>query len=523
MLKFNNSYLFFLVITGFVFIASACNTSNMRSSKGLIVAEQTDTVYGHNENNKHEWTAFTIDGPVNGPKILVDSIMAFINKELYDAYESNAHLDENVISFTKEEMFTDDGKRLLSNYMEKYKSQLQDSLWRVFGLTMKMEAQTDKYVTYGLEFFYCGAGCSSQKEYHTFDKLDGHQVKEIISHENLVRFFKDYPEYSTIGADAWSGAPGWEFSSEYEYDNSWYGLLDDCFTLVIEGFGNHFLLTEFPYSQIFSYLSPEAQALVEQSGEEEPMLPAYQPERSEDGEAWMEVDTVNYSILGCLRTAGGPLVDTLKHYDPALEVYPKRVHSIGASEGSTVFLFIYSFGHLLYLDEAMTCTIDEDGLKPANLFAIEGKRDSVVSCMWYDQPLEASDGFPFDTFDENRFGLHYDPFMTRLYSPILESHDSDSEFANTSCLRYTGRFEVLQFNGKRFIYAGTDGAWWLNNDLRNYKRTISNRITADGIEQIDLMPEGTYRRTIWKGAKTLDDLRRKPDEIKMMSKEAIAL
>ena len=100
----------------------------------------------------------------------------------------------------------------------------------------------------------------------------------------------------------------------------------------------------------------------------------------------------------------------------------------------------------------------------------------------------------------------------------MESHDQDSEFANTSCLRYTGRFEVLQFNGKEFVPTKDDGAWWLNPDLRNYMRTVSNKMIADGIEQIDLMPEGTYRHAYWKGAKTLDDLRKKPDEIKM-SKE----
>jgi len=62
-----------------------------------------------------------------------------------------------------------------------------------------------------------------------------------------------------------------------------------------------------------------------------------------------------------------------------------------------------------------------------------------------------------------------------------------------------------------------DGAWWLYPALRNYKRTISNKKTDEGYEQIDLMPDGTYRRAVWKGAKTLDDLRRKPDEVKVTS------
>ena len=187
------------------------------------------------------------------------------------------------MSFSKEKMFTYDGERLFSRYMEKYKPLLQDSLWRVFGLTMSMEAQTDKYVTYGLEFFCCGAGCSSQKQYYTFDKIDGHQIKEIISHDNLIRFFADYPEYATIRADAWSGTPEWKFSPEQGFDNSSYGLLDDRFFLIIEGCGNHYLLTNVPYSQIFSYLSSEAQSLVEQKDDEKSILPSNLPRCSEDG------------------------------------------------------------------------------------------------------------------------------------------------------------------------------------------------------------------------------------------------
>lgn len=165
----------------------------------------------------------------------------------------------------------------------------------------------------------------------------------------------------------------------------------------------------------------------------------------------------------------------------------------------------------MYCDEALACIIGEDGLQPVTLFSLEGQKDSIVSCMWYDQLVSASDGFPFDELDENRFGIHYDYFTKRLYVPIMENHEKGSGFDN--CLRYTGRFEVLQFNGMEFVSVGTDGAWWLNADLRNYKRTISNRITADGIEQVDLMPDDTYRRAVWKGAKTLDDLRRQPNEM----------
>lgn len=504
-------FLLLLVIAGLVVGLLGCGNAKMELSKDLVVVEQTDTVYGGHEENSYCWAAITIDIPDNGPKVLIDSVMALVNESLYKFCELSVSYDDRVAAFSKEDVFTDDAKKVLSHYIEKYEPLIEDSLCNTHGIILKMEAQTEKLVTYGLEHFHCGASCGSEKYYHTFDKRDGHQVKEIISHDNLIRFFGDYPEYSTIGADPWAGEPGWKFSQENAFDNSSYGLLDDHFSLVIMGYGNHYMLTGFPYSQIFSYLSPETQALVEQKGEEEPMLPAFLPNRSEDGQFWMEVDTVNHALLGYVSAAGGPLVETLMHYEPELEIYPKRVHSIDGSDASTVILFIYSRGHLLYCDEALTCTIDENGLKPATLFSMEGERDSVISCMWYDQLVAASDGFPFEEVDEDRFGIHYDQFTKRLYYPIMENHEKDSGFEN--CLRYTGRYHVLQFNGKEFVYAGEDGAWWLNPDLRNYQRTISNRKTADGIEQIDLLPDSTFRRTFWKGAKTLDDLRKKPDKM----------
>ena len=482
-----------------------CGSTKIEHSKDLMVVEQTDTVRGNTEDNQYEWAAITVAVPINGPKALVDSVMAFINGELYNACESNAHFDDKIVSFGKTEMFTDDGERLLSHYMKNYKTLIQDSLWRTFGQSLLLEAQTEKYVTYGLEFFCCGAGCSSQKEYHTFDKRDGHQLKEIINHENLSRFVEDYPEYAAKEDYLW------KYSPELVYDNSSFGLLDDHFSLIITGWYNHYFSVDVPYSQIFSYLSPEAQTLVEQKSEEDPMLPAYLPDRSENRQVWMEVDTVSHFLLGYVRAAGGPLVSKLMDYEPELEIYPKRTHSIDATDGSTVILFIYSRGHLLNCDEALTCTIDESGLKPTALFSLEGEKDSVISCMWYDQLVAASNGFPFEDVDENRFGIHYNQFTRRLYYPIMENQEKESGFEN--CLRYTGCYHVLQFNGKEFVSVGEDGAWWLNPKLRNYKRTVSNRKTTDGIEQIDLLQDGTSRRAFWKGAKTLDDLRKEPDEV----------
>ena len=307
-----------------------------------------------------------------------------------------------------------------------------------------MEAQTDKYVTYGLERFHCGASCGSEKYYYTFYKNDGHQMKEIISHDNLVHFFDNYPEYAAKDEYLW------KFSPEDNYDNTCYGLLEDHFSFNISGWHNHFFSVDVPYSQIFSYLSQETQTLVEQTGEDEPMLPAYLHERSEDGQVWMEVDTINYALLGYVRAAGGPIVDTLIHYEPELEVYPKQVHSMSVADGSPVYIFIYSRGHLLYCDEALTCVMNDEGhLQPIALFLVEGQKDSIISCMWYDQRIAACDDFPYEVVDENRLGIRYDRFTRRLYVPHLELHDVGTEFED--CPRYTGRYDVLISTGRSLL------------------------------------------------------------------------
>ena len=237
---------------------------------------------------------------------------------------------------------------------------------------------------------------------------------------------------------------------------------------------------------------------------------------SDDGKARM--DTINNSIVCRIETDNQVFIDTLISSEPGIGVYPKFVYSLKGKGGCTIYLFIYSKGHLFFYDEAAVFAVNRDGNVERRQFIIKDEKDTTVGCMWWDQLVAASNGFPYDyedSPDEERFGIHFVSSLRSLYIPVIDHHDSDSEFTNTSCLQYTGRFNVFRFNGTDFWYDDTDGAWWLYPDLRNYKRTVSNKKSADGIEQIDLMPDGTYRRVFWKGAKTLDDLRKKPDEVRV--------
>lgn len=265
---------------------------------------------------------------------------------------------------------------------------------------------------------------------------------------------------------------------------------------IVAGFGNKTLIMrcEFPPSQ--SYL-------------ERPII-------SDDGKARM--DTINNSIVCRIETGDKVFVDTLLSCESGIGVYPKYAYSLKGKGGCTIYLFIYSKGYLFFYDEVAVFAVQKDGEVERRQFIIKNEKDTKVGCMWWDQLVAASNGFPYDyedSPDNERFGIHFVSSLRSLYIPIMDQHDSGSVFANTSCLQYTGRFGVFRFNGTEFWYDDTDGAWWLYPDLRNYKRTVSNKKSADGIEQIDLMPDGTYRRTFWKGAETLDDLRKKPDEVKI--------
>jgi len=237
---------------------------------------------------------------------------------------------------------------------------------------------------------------------------------------------------------------------------------------------------------------------------------------SDDGKGRM--DTINNSIVCRIETTDKIFVDTLISGKPGINVYPKRIYSFAGKGGSTIYLFVYSMGHLFFYDEVAAYAVKKDGDVERREFIIKDDRAQKLGSKWWDQLVAASNGFPYDyeeSPDEERFGIHCVLSLRSLYIPIMEHHDSGSEFANTNCLQYTGRFDVFRFNGTNFWYDDTDGAWWLDSDLRNYKRTVSNKKSADGIEQIDLMPDGTYRRAFWKDADSLDDLRKEPDEIKV--------
>lgn len=95
---------YILFVATFIAALLSCQSRNQVQTSDLVIVEQTDTIYGSEDFNNYYKMSLTVDVPANGPQTLVDSVMAFANRQLYDACESNVHLDEKIVS-SKWKMF----------------------------------------------------------------------------------------------------------------------------------------------------------------------------------------------------------------------------------------------------------------------------------------------------------------------------------------------------------------------------------------------------------------------------------
>ena len=246
-----------LLIAGVVLILAAAGCGEQKKdpaeSQMLVVKRQYVKVKGSNPD-AWEFAEFSVDIPVEGPQPLLDSIKAFLNENLYKAFEA-VDFDEDSTWFTPKDVYTDDMSCLLDSYVDKYSDHLKNMEWVwPSGFSFFMVAQTESFVTYGLEAYQ---GRAAVMYCHTFSKKDGHEVDEIITKENLLRFLKDHPDVKHPFYDLEI------FNNEDVYYN--LGLLEDG-ALCISAMQNDIVISKFGYKELLPYLSTEAQELVNTIG-----------------------------------------------------------------------------------------------------------------------------------------------------------------------------------------------------------------------------------------------------------------
>ena len=196
----------------------------------------------------------SVDVPISGQQVVVDSLMVFLNKQLYDFCEHEV----NSSGMTMEELATNDAKHLLQHYFDAYKDYIKKEVDWFFSFGLTMIAQTESYVTYATSCSHCGASCGSELYFYTLSKIDGHRLSPIMTQEEFKRFHKEQLKNEDDSEP---------FLPDYATKDYFFALLEDNLVFALNGYGNHFLSEQFKYEDIRPYLSSEAQAYIDARGD----------------------------------------------------------------------------------------------------------------------------------------------------------------------------------------------------------------------------------------------------------------
>ena len=201
------------------------------------------------------------DLPVKGPKTLIDSITLYLNEQLYWFFD----YDENNRHLPFEKVFSTNIPKLLNQYRKAYKPYFDVHNPEIceFGtnfLELNLVAQTETYITYECIYAYYGEGLEEARYWVTFDKSDGHRLKEIVTADNLIRYLREHPEVDDDGV--------WGDIRESMAENDNFsrpihaGLLNGKLALQFIWAPGIYDDSQYDLAPLMSYLSAEAQALV---------------------------------------------------------------------------------------------------------------------------------------------------------------------------------------------------------------------------------------------------------------------
>ena len=243
--------------------------SGEADGQSLLVVERQQTQFYVGDEWKHPLT-FIVDVPVAGSQVLRDSVDAFLNEQLYQFMESQVGQYDDYGQYTKtksfDEVHTDDSGNLLKHYLDIYQPYMKKQVDWLFTYSITILAQTDNFVTYGVFHYRCGAMCSDEMSCYTFSKKDGHRLRDIISKENLTKYFAGHKEieekYEVDDEDEERNVDLAQF-----WDSDCIALLEDQVLYVVNGMASHYTCETFDYKDILPFLSKEAQAFVNERGD----------------------------------------------------------------------------------------------------------------------------------------------------------------------------------------------------------------------------------------------------------------
>ena len=241
---------------------TGCQASRNRDTQQLVTERQECIL----KSFRHlpevvDTLTIGVDVPVKGSRQMIDSITVFLNQALYAFFD-----DGEACHLPYGQVFTKDLRTIASHYREAYAPffKADGEEWHEFTsdcLEIGLAAQTDAYVTYQIDHIFYGEGLEVARDWVTFVKSDGHRLKEVISGADLLRFYRDCPEYRNedIWQDVHFHAP--DLSNVHEIDGT-TGLLPDSVVHQYVYAPGIFEDVSYPLEAIGKYLSREAKEVV---------------------------------------------------------------------------------------------------------------------------------------------------------------------------------------------------------------------------------------------------------------------
>ena len=242
-----------------LFTLTACHNTSPKDPNLLVVERQTIYL---------DWDAsITVDKPIAGPEYLQDSINKFFNEKIHEMYLSLWECDEPDsvdpdLIFDKM-MYDVNGTYFELDFFQEAFYDVLDI--GVLGVTFGLIAQTESFVTYGIEYYGCGLGCASSMYCQTFSKKDGHRIANLITWDDILRFINDHPDAKHPFGQWQIEANNKEQDPELKIHDA--GLTEKGLLVVNEDEVNHYIVGIFAYEDVLPYLSQDAQELVKDMGE----------------------------------------------------------------------------------------------------------------------------------------------------------------------------------------------------------------------------------------------------------------
>lgn len=462
-----------LTLAGMIVVLAltGCNTKATDESQILVVERQYLKLEGVSPKGR-DFAEFAVDVPIKGPQPLLDSIMAFMNETLYKMCE----IEENAPKYSTKMVYTDNMSNLLTSYANKYADYLKENLEWFVHYNIFLIAQTESFVTYGIECYHGSGSTGSEFYCYTFSTKDGRRVKDIMNWQDIKRFIDDHPN-AEHPYDQWQLQSDDKENKDFNiYD---VGLLYNGLLLVNEDQVNHYVIGSIPYKEILTYLSKDAQNLVKNMGV---------PSEWKDffiGERLATVSTRDDRVIE---------LTVVPAWHDWAQIWCEDNTIIGLTHNSCCD------------DAALRAFYVDNGVYlPADV--IDGH--SVLTKDWDElQTTAPNEDCPYA----------FDSETNKLYVPATEN----VEMGHHPC---NDRYSVYNYNNQvGFVYEGEDGGFWLHPSIRQFGRLCHAVKTKDFLIRIDEMriyderyesqyeaartDTCRYRYTVWKEK---DNMLDKPD------------